>query len=720
MKMKYINKLLLGAVSVLFMASCVEDSLLDYKVDKPESLAQLEYLNDYDVLKSYVDRSASSDFKLGAGVSLNAFNEKGVVYTHIMSNFDEVTAGYAMKHGAIVQDNGSMDFSGVKKFIATAGEAGVTIYGHTLAWHANQNAEYLNSIIADREIEVDPNDANNALHATTSEAKANSWDWQLEYTLPTPLTQGVEYTLKMRTKASSPFTVDFWRTDGGSTNYGPNIAFGESWSDVSVKFTPNINATKLQFCFGTFGGDLYFDDMVLTANGSEDNLIENGGFDEEDLSGWGKPGWHAYTFLVEPVAAGPSKWWTNLVTNSDVENDDVSSFFATEIGVGPNPATIGAEGTGADGVGRAIVVKSGDNPAEDWDTQFFVKAPQQLEAGQAYRFSMKVKADKSATIASQSHNDPGGYIYYSMIGNPAVTTEWQEYTNSGIISDDQAGANGMNTIAFNLAVFAEANTYYFDDIVWEIEESGDKVPLTPEEKADTLSWALDNWIAGMLEVSKDYVHAWDVVNEPMDDGNPSELKTGVGKTNMTADEFYWQDYLGKDYAVMAFNLAAQYGNPDDKLFINDYNLEYNIDKCKGLIAYVEYIEEQGARVDGIGTQMHINTNSDKDKIVEMFNLLAATGKLIKISELDIGIADGVTTTDATKEDLQAQAEMYKFVVEKYLELIPASQQYGITAWSPLDSPDDSSWRAGEPIGLWNESYYRKPAYAGFADGLSGE
>ena len=83
MKMKYINKLLLGAISILFMASCVEDSLLDYKVDKPENLARLEYLNDYDVLKSYVDRSASPDFKLGAGVSMNAFNEKGLVYSHI-------------------------------------------------------------------------------------------------------------------------------------------------------------------------------------------------------------------------------------------------------------------------------------------------------------------------------------------------------------------------------------------------------------------------------------------------------------------------------------------------------------------------------------------------------------------------------------------------------------------------------------------------------------
>ena len=716
--MKYLNKFWLGAIALSVLASCVDDSLLDYNVDKPESLVKLEYLKDYDVLKSYVNRSTDPNFKLGAGVSVGDFNKLGLSYSHIVSNFDEMTAGWEMKHGAVVQDDGSLNTSSVAAFIANAQSAGISIYGHTLTWHANQNADYLNSIIADREIEIDPNDANNALHATTSEAKANSWDWQLEYVLPTPLTQGVEYTLTMRAKASSPFTVDFWRTNGASTNYGPNIAFGESWGDVSVTFTPTMDATKLQFCFGTFAGDLYFDDMVLTAVGSDVNLIENGTFDDENLSGWQKPSWHAYTFLVEPVAAGPAKWWTNLVNNSNVENDDVSSFFATEIGVGPKAATIGAGGTGADGVGRAIVVHSGDNPANEWDTQFFVKAPRQLLAGQAYRFSMKVKADKSATINSQAHNNPGGYVHWSMVGSPAVTTEWKEYTNSGIISAEQAGSNGMNTIAFNLSVLKQANTYYFDDIVWEIEESGNKIPLTPEEKADTISWALESWIAGMMEVSKDYVKAWDVVNEPMDDGNPYELKSGVGKTDMAADEFYWQDYLGKDYAVMAFNLAAQYGNSDDKLFINDYNLEYNLDKCKGLIAYVEYIESKGARVDGIGTQMHINVSSDKDKINQMFELLAATGKLIKISELDIGI-DSKKTSEATDEDYQTQAEMYKYVVQKYFELIPAAQRYGITAWSPLDSPASSSWRAGEPIGLWTEGYSRKPAYAGFADGLVG-
>ncbi|MCU4165768.1 endo-1,4-beta-xylanase [Carboxylicivirga caseinilyticus] len=714
--MKYLNKIGLGVISVLSMVSCAENSLLDFDVKKPESVQMYEYLKDYDVLKAYVNRTENPDFILGAGVSLNDYIQKDYRNSFISSNFDEMTAGYAMKHGAIVGDNGSMSFTGVERFIETAKEAGITIYGHTLCWHANQKASYLNTTIADREIEIDPNDANNALQITTPEAKANIWDWQLEYTMPTPLTEGVEYTLTMRAKASSVYTVGFWRTDGATTNYGPDIALGETWGDVTVTFTPTMNATRLQFCFGTFGGDLFFDDMVLTASGSEDNLIGNGTFDEDDLSQWGKPSWHSYTFSIEGTAAGPATWWTNLVNNSNVETDDVSSFFATEITVGPDAATIGADGTGADGVGRAIVVKSGDNPSNDWDTQFFVKGPMQLEEGQAYRFSMKVKADKPATIASQAHNNPGGYLHWSMVGSPAVTTEWQEYSNSGVISASQAG---MNTIAFNLAILKEANTYYFDDIVWEIEESGNTIPLTDEEKRDTISYELERWISGMLEVSKDYVKAWDVVNEPMDDGNPYELKSGLNKApaDFASDEFYWQDYLGKDYAVMAFKLARQYGNESDIHFINDYNLEYNLDKCKGLIAYVEYIETHGARVDGIGTQMHINVDSDKDKIAQMFELLAATGKLIKVSELDIGI--NKKTSEATEEDYQAQAEMYAYVVNKYKELIPVSQQYGITVWSPTDSPAESSWRGGEPIGLWTLNYSRKHSYAAFADGLSG-
>ena len=57
------------------------------------------------------------------------------------------------------------------------------------------------------------------------------------------------------------------------------------------------------------------------------------------------------------------------------------------------------------------------------------------------------------------------------------------------------------------------------------------------------------------------------------------------------------------------------------------------------------------------------------------------------------------------------------VIQKYFELIPQAQQYGITQWCATDSPKDSGWRPGCPTGLWDSNYLRKHTYAGFAAGL---
>ena len=76
-----------------------------------------------------------------------------------------------------------------------------------------------------------------------------------------------------------------------------------------------------------------------------------------------------------------------------------------------------------------------------------------------------------------------------------------------------------------------------------------------------------------MTACKSYVHVWNVVNEPMDDTNPTQLKTGKNIEKQADDEFYWQDYLGKDYAVKAFTYARKYANSGDKLFINENGLE---------------------------------------------------------------------------------------------------------------------------------------------------
>jgi GH35 family endo-1,4-beta-xylanase len=105
----------------------------------------------------------------------------------------------------------------------------------------------------------------------------------------------------------------------------------------------------------------------------------------------------------------------------------------------------------------------------------------------------------------------------------------------------------------------------------------------------------------------------------------------------------------------------------------------------------------------------------------MFKLLAASGKLVRISELDMGLVGtdnkSIETANVTEEQHHKMAEFYKWIIKKYFEIIPANQQWGICQWCVTDSPANSGWRANQPVGLWDLNYNRKHTYAGFADGL---
>jgi endo-1,4-beta-xylanase len=710
------KKIWMSAIALSVLASCADDSKLIFEVDKPQSLIQHEYLNDYDLLKSYIDRGANPNFKLGAAVSVGDFTRGGVDYSMIVSNFDEVVAGYEMKHGAVVQNDGSLSLANVADFIAKAKAADIAIYGHTLVWHANQNAEYLNSTIAPTVIPAtggptwqvitsanfETNDESNftsnaeavrsfsspgadgtgrALKVTNAAVRANDWNSQFFVTFAQPTQVGEKYLLTMDVRADAsatystqahvvPYQYKHWDFFG-------QVSPTATWSQFTKEITISAETSGVKaiaFNLGNTATSYYFDNITLK------KFNESGG-------------------------GGPTN---DLITGADFETANESNYTSN------NEAVRSFSTPGADGTGRALKVTNAAVRANDWNSQFFLTFPTATQVGEKYTLSMDVRADANATYSTQAHVVPYQYKHWDFFGQVSATTAWTDFVKEITIS---AETSGVTAIAFNLG--NTATSYYFDNIKltkYNPDGGGEQIiEKTAAEKKEIIHDEMERWIAGMMEVSKEYVKAWDVVNEPMDDGNPYELKSGVGR-QLGEDEFYWQDYLGKDYAVDAFKLAAQHGNTDDKLFINDYNLEYNLDKCKGLIKYVEYIESKGGRVDGIGTQMHISTNSDKENIVEMFTLLAATGKLIKISEMDIGV--GVQTTAATDEQYIAQAEMYKFVVEKYFEIIPAAQRYGITIWSPKDSPAGSSWRAGEPIGLWTEGFNRKRAYGGVADALS--
>lgn len=745
-----------GLALLFISASCADDKFVDFKTEKPESIAQYEYLNAYDALKTYIDRSTHPNFKLGVGVAANDFLKGEMVRSVAVANFDEVVAGNAMKYASIVADDGSMDFGTVTKFVEAAKTSGLTVYGHTLCWHSQQNNKWLNSLIANKPKPVDPSSVNRVLHIVAGEPKDNVWDWEIYYDLDNVLEIGKQYTLTLRIKGSNPGAFSFWpgMKDGSNTHYGfPECTSGEGWIDNTIVFTPTSSIDRLRFCFGKLGGDLYFDDVVLKADGSEANLLVNSSFDEDDISHWTTVSWMGLSYGVEELGeSGSTVWFESIITNGDAEGEDVSCFYATEDGKGgPYAAPIGETGTGADGVGRAFIVKSADNPAEDHSTQFFVKANTVLKEGDICKLSFKYKADKAAGSDSQTHKKPGEYIFYDAGVSVNFTTQWQKFEKEFTVTEQMVTNEGFTfqTIAWNLAKFKEANTYYFDDIEFGIQKKAEGIPLTPEEKKEVLTNELERWIKGMMEACGGSVTAWDVVNEPIsgggDDGNGNyalQSATNPDDNGVGGQNFYWQDFLGDDYVRIPIKFARKYfaengGNSGDlKLFINDYNLESwwdNNKKVKSLINWIKRWESDGeTKIDGIGTQMHVSyilneadQKKQEESIVNMFELLAASGKLIKITELDMGIVEkafgeGIKTELVTFEQYQKMSDFYKFIIQKYFEIIPVAQQYGITQWAATDSPADSGWRKGQPIGLWDLNYNRKHTYAGFADGLAGK
>ena len=741
--------LIISALGAMFMASCADEFDQTYTVGRPDMTAEYAYLEAYEPLKEYVD---NSDFHLGLAVAAPDYNKQELVYSLANSNFTEIVAGNAMKMASVVNDNGDMNFATVSEFVDNATDAGMSVYGHTLAWHSQQPVKWLNSLLADKPAPIPEGGANACIVYDCGNAGANPWDKQAHYKLPIPMEKGKTYVVKARVKADNGGDFGLWPIWDASPNrdqwggsadvsYQASYPITSSFSDLEWTFEAPFPIDKLQFVFGKIGGKVYIDDLSCKEKGSDAEMVKNGSFDEDSMDGWGN-NWNGPSFSIEGQAAGPATFFVSLINNGDMEGDDATNFAKKE-----NAGAIVYEIT--DGVGkngsRGVKIASNGGQPDAWESQFWIVSNEVLHIGDKIHVAFDYRADggcAGTNVDTQAHFGPGEYQHWACAGTVSFSNEWQTYDKTFTVDESMAKKEdkGMKSIAFNMSPNAADGNYYIDNVVLEIEKSGDGIPLTPEERKDTLTWAMEQWIAGMMEACDGKVKAWDVVNEAISGGDPDG--EGVyalqhGTPDNTTD-FFWQDAdkLGDlDYVRTAVRLARQYGPEDIKLFINDYNLESDWDqnnKLKSLIAWIKRWEADGVtKIDGIGSQMHIScyanptTQASKKAAIEnMLKLMASSGKLCRISELDMGYVDAdgnsVKTIDMTEEMHHQMAELYTFVIEKYKEIIPVNQQWGICQWCATDAPADSGWRKGEPVGLWDSNYYRKHTYAGFADGLGGK
>ena len=712
MKLKNIN-FGLGLVALLALSSCADDKFSEYRTDMTKNLKEYQYLNNYEPLKKYVEDMKASgkcnpDFKLGIALAAPDFNKQELVYCLAGSNFEEMTAGNAMKYASCVKNDGTFDFNTVKDFVTNAQDAGLTIYGHTLAWHSQQNKKYLSKLIADKEIQVDPSQKVDKVDAYTDFSKMNSFPFYvMDYTpeikdgiliskypgkwyqyfvvdnYPVDVDAKREYKVTAMIKASEDGQIDVQTGNWGATT-SQKMSVSTQWKEQSVTFS-GLTTEKAFVVFqpGDFAGDISCK-------------------------------WVKVTHSEAPVMEIETEVHKETYTDGDFP------FYA----MGCTPPVIN---------GAIHFVPTGE-----W-SQFFVMpgGDNELDEGD-YVVYLDLTSDKDASgVDLTMQNGWGGTAQ-------AITAKVPVAAGRHSVKIEMPKVEGGNYDIILKPQTADATLDVHSVRVCKITKSN-SIPLTDEEKKSRLTDAMGKWIDGMMEATNGYVTSWEVVNEALS-GND---KDGDGKYDLqhaataSADDkkncFYWQDYLGDiDYVRLAVadarkSFAAHNGDPEKlKLFINDYNLESDWDdngKLRSLIQWIKDWEADGVtKIDGIATQMHISCYADpntqeskKNHIVKMLELMKESGKLCKISELDMGYEDAagnsVTYDQMTEEQHKEMRDLYTFVLQKYFEIIPAAQQYGITQWCATDAPKDSGWRPGLPVGLWDLNYLRKHTYAGFAVGL---
>ena len=574
----------------------------------------------------------------------------------------------------------------------------------------------------------------------------NAWEAQCAYTFNDYLEMNKTYVIKFKAKSSSPAGELQFQYQNGNTYSSQggynNFTVGTDWQTFQYEFTitkyDDVNRIILNF--GKVGGTYTIDDIQfgLKQEDPMDNVLAG---DASDFEGGTTGSWGS---------------WGSNKESADVED-----------GAGYNNS-------------KGLALKNkGDGNA--WEAQCAYTFDDALQGGKKYIIQFYAKSTSAAGELQFQYQNGSTYASQGGYNTFNVGTDWVkcEFTftpayddaNRIILNFGKVGATYyIDNIKFGLAKDQTSATRGIQYVLArngkarKATRAGSKmyyILKTPAEKQAALEGAMDAWVSGVANHLKEknvVPFGYEVINEPIadgsnmyrglsegafggtwtdDDGNtqydaaPTEDDANGLTLNWGSGHWYWGYYV-PDYHVKAFQLARKYLPADTKLFVNDYNLETSPKKLEALIKFVKEIDEKNGSpiVDGIGTQMHVTLNcSDnaeknaaniaelKTKVDAMFQTMAATGKLIRVTELDLSLGTGTPSSNQYK----AQSDAYRMIVESYKTNVPEAQQSGITVWSLSDNEAEHEyWLKGQVPNLFDKDYKRKWAYKGFCDGIAGE
>jgi endo-1,4-beta-xylanase len=253
--------------------------------------------------------------------------------------------------------------------------------------------------------------------------------------------------------------------------------------------------------------------------------------------------------------------------------------------------------------------------------------------------------------------------------------------------------------------FAEENGWevHGHPLVWGSDTHiPDWVLSTPTQQGESLMLEHIRTIAGRY---RGRVHAWDVVNEAIEDDGSYRNS-------------YWNRAMTGEFIAKAF-IETKKVDPDAILLYNDYGIESNQAKFNAVVNMLRSIDSRGAEVDGLGWQLHTDVNtvlSANFPLQQRMQVITDMGLDNYVTELDIRIPEN------TGYWLEQQKAAYKKIAEIFLRNPSRGryfQTWGLTdlhTWWDDFQPQNAPF---QPL-PFDRNYQKKPAYWGMFDAFNAE
>jgi len=250
----------------------------------------------------------AATYTIGVGVSYDLLKNNTSYSSLVKAQFDRITPEYQMKHGANVKNDGSFDFTKTDDFVNTLAAAnGLSVYGHTLVWHQNNNGNYLRSLAGTTgpNLVLNPGFENGftnwftqvsptaptagSIILETTDVQSETQAAKIIVTTPGPnaysiqivsdnfnVTSGSVYKLKFWTKATVN-TQSLRAVAQGTSYYAQqDQALTTAWALYTFNFTPTESSVSVKFHFPNAGTFLIDNlSVALSSTAIDPVLVDN-------------------------------------------------------------------------------------------------------------------------------------------------------------------------------------------------------------------------------------------------------------------------------------------------------------------------------------------------------------------------------------------------------------------------------------------------------------